>query len=133
MGVFLVLFIVAGSRLKPDNEAAITRTSELHSERLKLLKERDYVSYQTTLLSSANAAIQKKNYKEAQNMLNDIIKNVPTQEIKPDVYLLLSKLAKIKGDDKNYDKYTSLLVSKLKQQNQNVAADYYAKEAKSSQ
>lgn len=93
------------------------------------LKQHDYTEYQLQRTIYANSYIDKQQYDEAERVLNEIIKDVPSDKISSATYNSYWSLYRHKGDVQNRKKYAVLTAQKLKAEGQPEAAAGFEKDA----
>lgn len=102
-----------------------TRAAEVDE---KYLNNKDYSSYQYSMQYYADNYISKKDYKNAERVLNNILKNVPEDKIVSDTYAYLAILYKESKNSQKYEYNTKLLIESLKKEGNDSEAAYYQKQ-----
>lgn len=95
----------------------------------QFLFNHDYKSYQLQLSTYANDNISNKDYKGAKNILDEIIANVPSNQVTSDTYRTFWYLYQQTGDTANRKKYALLTAQKLKEEGQTQAAAAFEADA----
>ncbi len=108
-------------------QIAEKRYKEINEDQLD---SKDYVGYQISLRDYAEGYSRAKDYKNAERLLKQILKEVPVENIDSETYYDLSQLYKNTDNQKEYKKYLQLSIEKMKAEGRTKDAAYYEKKLK---
>lgn len=132
MAAGLILIITTGFNAK-KNPVSVSSSSvgatpkqveqTLNKTKNDLLKNNDYDLYQASQLGLVGQYIVSNDSSDAERVLNNIVKTVPEDKIRPEVYMQLWGIANGKGDKTSAQQYAQKIVDLLKaQENPNQTA-----------
>jgi len=129
LSVFVIYHISNVNKKVNKRSATVSKTEQRYSKiNNQNLANKDYESYQIVLQEYYQGYFIAKDYKSAENVLKEILTNVPKNSINSSTYYCLSQLYKSENNISQYSKYTKLLISSLQNEGRNEDAAYYKKQ-----
>lgn len=131
--VFLAFLFTRKDNKIDDNETRGPSTAKEIGEIVAkndkpLLEIKDYQAYQDSKLGVAIQANSTEDYETAKKLLNEVLLNVPEEEISSDIYGALSYTYKKLNDTVNYKKFVMRTIEVLNKNDKKVEAELWSNE-----
>ena len=140
--IILILLILAGVTIyhhfkKPTGPPAAASPSQVEAVSQNyantVLNKKDYTAYQLSEVNTATLYFNNQDVNGADNVMQQVLKNVPASQLSVSSYELLVGIEDAKGDKQLSAHYIQLLIPKLQAQDRTQEATHYQNELKTLQ
>jgi len=144
-GIILVVLVIGGYYLWVNKSVSDNKERDKQKEYYQQAKQlednsqgvvqqaladKDYDKYQIFMTNYADGYIAAKKYKEADEVLNEVKTEVPSDKLSVKTYQSLYDLARANGSEAEYKVATDNLATALRKANDEKSAKYFEDEYK---